>query len=159
MIDPVRSGRPTREDVLAVGNQEGHLLGRLLRAHILHEGQQFPPRTFDNQVEITPDHQGGRFKFFIADIDDTDSRAISFERNFDMLFQRQVFLIVIDGYLPGLVRLDQVDIEAVYFSDRMGLPEIGFQVEEVLLECQLFYVAGVDFDDRLFVGAKFSFGS
>ncbi len=142
------------ENFLSITEQNLDALGRLPQTAVLHKDQGLPPGRFQDQFNVTANDNAGRFKVIITDVDQAGTNLAIRIGDFNALLNRAVIIIILDLHFPGLVRLNQCHIQMVHIADGMGLSEVGFQIQEILLHRDLLDVAGRQTNNRLLIGEE-----
>ena len=139
-----------------IAEQHLHAGRRFAGAPVLDKHQRFAARAFQNQIQITADHERGGLEIVVTHIDEAHAGLRLVERHFNGLFVRAVISVVVDLHFPGFVRLNERDIEVIDVADRVRLTEVRLEVEEVLFHRHLLNVPRGELHGGFFVGAIFA---
>ena len=154
----VRAGFRVEDHSRIVRNKHPRPRASFTRLHVLGKDEQLFARGLDDCVDVAGnDHRRGLQRLLVADLHDVnagDLQRLQVERR----FQRLVLAVFGNVGRPLGVRGDEADVERFDAVKRVLLAEVGFGIELVRRERELFEVARGDLKLGDFAGAKHALG-
>ena len=129
---------------------------RLAGSRVLGESKQLVAGAFDDDVNVADDDHRGRFEFLAGDRD--RRHAWAFDGNVHLVGQAEIFLEAGDVVFPGLVRIDEGDVERLDTRCQVHLPEVVDHVDPVHFHRDFFDVPRRDSDTGFLVRLEFPLG-
>ena len=166
MSDKIGSHHLQRKAILYVRQSSSHQVihngesRRLQYANLVGRQRVAPRRLLQRGVGVAvgaDDERAGR-PVAALDFDDCNAGPLARKRDLDVADQLSVFFVAIEFHLPSSLRLDEVDVEVVDACQRVGLAEVGFEVERIDANFEFLDIARGDGDFRDLVGAESALG-